>query len=112
MHASVHRLVCAAFHGISPFRGAHAAHKDGKSLRNLPDNLYWATPKQNVADKKKHGRHICGEKTPWSVLRDIDIPLIRKRLLSGDPWKQIGRDFNVSKSCIWKIRMGHSWKHL
>lgn len=52
----IHRIVCLAFHG-EPSSGAnHAAHRDGDHLNNAADNLYWATPAQNEADKRRHGR--------------------------------------------------------
>lgn len=51
----VHRLVCLAWHGLPPFEGAHAAHDNGKRSENRESNIYWATPAQNMADKKRHG---------------------------------------------------------
>lgn len=51
---SVHRAVCLAFHGM-PEKGKEVAHKDGNSKNNCPDNLMWATHKENEQHKIQHG---------------------------------------------------------
>jgi len=57
-----HRLVCEAFNGPQPQGRPHCAHKDGDTSNNAPENLYWATAKQNAADRERHGRTARGEK--------------------------------------------------
>lgn len=52
----VHRLVCEAFHGEPPSSRHHDAHIDGDVANNSADNLYWATAKENAADRERHGR--------------------------------------------------------
>ena len=49
-------LVVLAFLGPPPFPGAHAAHFDGDKLNNRLSNLRWASPAENEADKRRHGR--------------------------------------------------------
>lgn len=44
----VARLVCEAFHGPSPFKGARTLHKDENSKNNIPSNLKWGTQKENL----------------------------------------------------------------
>lgn len=44
----VSRLVCAAFHGPAPFEGAVVMHLDDDPLNNRPENLRWATQRQNL----------------------------------------------------------------
>lgn len=44
----VHRLVCEAFHGPSPFEGAVVNHKDKDKTNNRPENLEWITVQQNI----------------------------------------------------------------
>lgn len=41
-------LVCTAFHGLPPFKGAEAMHKNENSLDNREDNLEWGTRKENA----------------------------------------------------------------
>lgn len=50
----VHRLVCEAWHG-RPFPNAVTAHGDGTKTNNKPENLRWATPSENQADRLLHG---------------------------------------------------------
>ncbi len=45
---SVHRLVCAAFHGPAPEDKPQVNHKDGKRGYNHKDNLEWVSGKENV----------------------------------------------------------------
>ena len=44
----VARLICEAFHGLSPFEGAVCMHGDENSRNNNPDNLVWGTQKENL----------------------------------------------------------------
>jgi len=44
----VHRLVCEAFHGPSPFGGAVVIHLDENATNNNPSNLKWGTQKENL----------------------------------------------------------------
>lgn len=50
----IHRLVCTAFHGLPPFEGAMALHKDDIKIRCVPDNLYWGTHQDNMDDMKRN----------------------------------------------------------
>lgn len=47
-NVKVHRAVCEAFHGPSPFDGAVVIHKDENALNNRPENLKWGTQKENL----------------------------------------------------------------
>jgi hypothetical protein len=51
----IHRLVLLAFVGPCP-DGKEGAHKDGDPANNRLTNLYWATKKENAADKERHGK--------------------------------------------------------
>ena len=42
------RLVCEAFHGPPPFELAVVMHVDDDPANNRPDNLKWATQKENL----------------------------------------------------------------
>jgi hypothetical protein len=58
----VHRLVLEAFVGPCP-AGRQAAHRDGNKLNNSVGNLRWATPRENNADKLRHGTALFGIRT-------------------------------------------------
>lgn len=53
---SVHTLVLEAFVGPRP-EGQQACHNDGNNTNNRVENLRWDTPRENVADIKRHGRN-------------------------------------------------------
>lgn len=53
---AVHYLVLRAFVGPRP-EGMQACHNDGNNTNNRVENLRWGTPKENVADIKRHGRN-------------------------------------------------------
>lgn len=44
----VARLVCEAFHGLPPFPRAVVMHVDDNPGNNRPENLRWATQKENL----------------------------------------------------------------
>lgn len=47
-NVKIHRAVCEAFHGPSPFEGAVVMHIDDDPLNNVPSNLKWGTQKENL----------------------------------------------------------------
>lgn len=56
----VHRIVAETFIGPAP-SGIHVCHFDGNRPRNILENLRYATPRENNADKIRHGtspRHL------------------------------------------------------
>lgn len=59
----VHRMVCEAFNGHPPSPEHHAAHRDGNTNNNTPENLYWATAKENMADRERHGTTARGHRS-------------------------------------------------
>jgi hypothetical protein len=52
----VHAVMLMAFIGPRP-EGAHGCHRDDDPNNNTLKNLYWGSPKQNVGDSVKSGRH-------------------------------------------------------
>jgi hypothetical protein len=53
---SVGILVCEAWYGPRP-QGKDVAHYDCDSSNNKPENLRWATPKENKRDCVRNGCH-------------------------------------------------------
>lgn len=82
--ALAHRLVCEAFHGPPPTPEHEVAHNDGTRDHNSADNLRWALPGENQADRKHHGTYMAGEQCVWSVkLTDESVAAIRDAYAQG-----------------------------
>jgi hypothetical protein len=62
----IHRLVCEAFHGPSPFPKAVVIHLDEDALNNRPENLKWGTQKENLNMPKfiAYCKSRTGENSP------------------------------------------------
>ena len=58
---SVSRTVLDAFLGPAP-PGTQCCHWDGDITNNRLRNLRWGTPKENMADRDRHGRTARGER--------------------------------------------------
>jgi hypothetical protein len=107
----VHRLVCEAFHG-PPQEGMQAAHIDGNPYNNTASNLYWATPAENCADRKRHGRWVHGTRVNTNKLSEADISAIISEYRTGIPRKDIAAAYGVHRSSIDQLLRGDTWKHL
>ncbi len=108
----VNRLVCEAFNGPPITEAHHAAHDDGNSLNNLPGNLYWASPQQNIDDRERHGRTARGSANGFAKLTESDVRRIRELIAEGFVQMDIGKQFNVSNHAICSIKRGKTWKHV
>jgi hypothetical protein len=60
---NVHTAVLLAFVGPPP-PGHQAAHDSGVRQDNRQGNLKWATPKENTADRYRHGTVLFGTRHP------------------------------------------------
>lgn len=104
---SAHRLVAMTFIGPPPTAIHLAAHGDGIRSHNWPGNLSWKTPKENAADRVRHGTAPVGEKNPRAILSDIQVQLIRARAaFLGESKAGLSRLFNVSDTHIGRIITG------
>lgn len=62
----VHRLVCEAFNGPAPFPAAVVMHIDEDYRNNRPENLKWATQRENLNSPGflSYCRSRTGENSP------------------------------------------------
>ncbi len=105
----LNRLVCEAFYGLPPSPKHHAAHNNGDSSDNRAENLRWATPKENMADKRRHGTHREGESVSFSKLTVRDIGYIRRLRADGWTTLELSEIFRVSGGTISSVLRGKSW---
>jgi len=104
-----HRAMCVAAHGPPPFAGAHAAHRCGKGDAGCvnPSCLYWATAKQNCADKIAHGTAQIGTANAAAILTPEQVALI---IADQRRNAVVAKSFGVSPRTIAAIRNGKNWK--
>lgn len=106
---SVHRLVCAAFHGPAPAGRNDVAHFDGVRSNNRASNLRWASDAENYADRWRHGTETAGIKNGNAELTDELVTEIR---ISSESVGRIARRLGLDRSTIYAARVGRSWKHV
>ena len=102
-----HRLVLEAFVGFCP-QGMEGCHNDGNALNNNLTNLRWDTPKNNHADKVKHGTTNRGERCGTAKLTLEQVRAIRK---DDRLQKIIAKEYEVQQSLISRIKNGIRWQH-
>lgn len=107
-----HRLVALAFHGEPPTPEHEVAHGDGDGLNNRPDNLRWATRKENAADRRKHGRDTIGERHGMARLTETDVRRIFALASAHVDQRLIAKCFGIHQAQVHRIYSGKSWKHL
>lgn len=106
----VNRLVCAAFYGPAPTQWMHAAHRNGVNKDNRSENLYWATPAENIRDTIRHGKFKRSQH-PYAKLREGDVQDIRQRRKAGEMIISIHRSYpHVCYATISHICNNRNWK--
>jgi hypothetical protein len=105
------RVMCEMVCGKPPSPAHEAAHACGNGHLACvnPRHLRWATPKENSADRKLHGRERLGEDQIEAKLRNSDVIAIRA--LSGSQ-VELARQFGVSPTTIAKVQQRKTWKHI
>ncbi|HUY05060.1 MAG TPA: NUMOD4 domain-containing protein [Rhodocyclaceae bacterium] len=108
----VNRSVCLAFHG-DPLSARHeAAHLDGDTGNNRPENLKWATPAENASHKIAHGTITVGSKNGAAKISEEQAAQILERYGRGEPSANLAALFGVSESLIRGVARGAIWKHV
>lgn len=108
----VNRAVCSAFHGKPPCEKYEAAHLDGKTNNNRPQNLAWKTPAENAADKVRHGTAPIGIRNASARLDDASVVDIIVRYASGEKSHRLAADYCVTSSNINAVIRGETWAHV
>lgn len=113
-HEFVHKLVALAFHGPCPDRCSQVAHWDGDKLHNRPENLRWATAKENAEDRVRHGltANQFGERHSNNKLTNAQVLAIRSTPRYRGVNRDLAKEHSVTPQTIGKIRRGERWPHI
>jgi len=108
-----HRASWEAFVGEIK-EGMQINHKCHNRACINPDHLYLGTQKENVRDMLLAGRGNVpkGSDCINSKLTEDKVKLIKKMLNEGKRSCDIAIQFNISRSTIWNIKYGKTWKHI
>lgn len=111
-YPQVNRAVCWTFHGEPPSDKHEAAHLDGRTENNQPENLTWKTPKENAADKVRHGTAPIGVKNARARLNEAIVVDIIGRYASGEKSLNLAVEHQVTVSNILAVVRGKTWAHV
>jgi hypothetical protein len=106
---AIHRLVLEAFVEKKP-DGKQCAHYDGNPQNNYAENLRWATAKENIDDRKRHGRTACGENSGAAKLDDKCVKTILKLKNTGFASCEVAHLACVTPITIQRIWNGEIWR--
>lgn len=105
----VHRIICTSFHNNS-FNKPQVNHINGIKTDNSSTNLEWVTLSENSQHAINTGLFTqIGEKTHFAKLSNnqaIEIYLSKSKVVD------LMAIYNISKSVIYAIKSGLSWKQV
>lgn len=108
----VNRVVCRTFNDKPPSPKHEAAHLDGDTHNNCPENLIWATPVENARHKVAHGTHSIGSNNSMARLRESDVKGIFESYCQGIGPDIVAREFGTSRGNVIAIVSGRAWDHV
>lgn len=109
---TVHRYSWVFHNGEIP-KGMLVCHKcDVRNCVN-PKHLFLGTQQENITDMIKKGRKNArkGSKVFCAILHEKDIPVIRKKISSGERLVEIANEYKIDVSGIYKIKNNKIWRH-
>lgn len=79
-----------------------------------PDHLFVGSPQDNMDDMAAKGRDrkAVGSRNASARLSSDQARAIKARIASGDNMRAMAREFGVSKSTIYAMKIGRSWAWL
>jgi hypothetical protein len=104
-------LVLMAFVGPRP-TGFEMCHENGNRADDRLINLRWGTRRSNVEDTIRHGRVPRGEKHANAKITADQVLKLRAARASGLKYREIGEQFNLPMSTIYKAILGTRWRHI
>ena len=112
VYIQVNRAVCLAFYGEPPSEEYQAAHLDGRTENNRPENLAWKTPTENAADKVRHGTAPIGVNNARARLNEVAVADIIRRYADGEKAVCLADDHPISTGTVLAVVRGDIWTHV
>lgn len=108
------RYMCILANGEPPTSKHHAAHTCGKGHEGCvnPKHLVWKTPKENEADKMKHGTLRRGTAVNTNKLNENDVRCIRELLTFGTSGVEIAKMYGITPAMVSRIKKRQAWDWL
>lgn len=102
----LHRCIYAAYYLEGIKRNELVLHRCGNSECINPKHLYIGDAKQNMRDRRQHGRGINGAKNMKAKIDKQTAEAIR-----AEPGRQvdIAIKYGISQAQVSKIKLGLSW---
>ncbi len=109
----IHQLVMRAFVGF-PENGLQVAHNNGIPNDNKLSNLRYVTPKENMEDRRRHGRTARGSRSGGAKLDEAVVKTLLKikNLNSELTTSELAHLACVHRETIENIFKGEQWKHV
>ena len=104
-----HRLILLTFVG---YNALECNHKDGNKFNNRIDNLEYCTSEYNLEHKVKNGLLGRGNKIPHNKLSIKQVIEIKRRLLLGESYWNIHKDYPVTAGTIWAIKEKRTFSYV
>ncbi len=105
-----HRFAWRVEYGEIP-RGLVVCHKCDNTLCVNPRHLFLGTQADNMADMKRKGRHLYGEKNGASKLTASQVGKIRAMCAEHVPQARIAKTFGISQGLVSLIHNNLVWKN-
>jgi hypothetical protein len=108
-----HRLIWASINGPIP-SGIVIRHSCDNPACCNPRHLLSGTQLDNVRDRveRDRGTRNRGSKCPTAKLNELQVAVIKTRLICGARLTDLAREYGVNKSTIYDIKKGRKWSHL
>lgn len=107
-HKLAHRVAYSLFNGDLDPKLDVMHSCDNPNCVN-PEHLSLGTRLENMADAKKKGRMVKGEKHGRAKLNNEQALAIKN---ASGCQKNIAKEFNISQTLVWEIKNGRKWAHL
>lgn len=105
-----HRLFYRCFIGDIPY-GMMVCHSCDNPACVNPAHLFLGTAKDNAEDRNEKRRQYMGDDHHLAKITAIQAHEIRELRTQGLTYEAIGKRFGVTKSCIYAVCKGKTWKH-